>query len=84
MISHIKNISMGLWPHKEKTHIQYPNMYKLYVSCNYLHKDSFFFVPATQTLAQCNSRSSDASAEPGRAVRMIIYSPITWETCECF
>lgn len=39
MISHIKNISVGLWLHKRETHIQYPNMYKLYVSCNYIHKD---------------------------------------------
>lgn len=26
---------------REKTHIQYPNMYKLYVSCNYIQEDSF-------------------------------------------
>lgn len=46
MISHIKNISMGLWLHKKrKTHIQYPNIYKLYVSINYIYtkKDFFFF-----------------------------------------
>lgn len=47
MICHIKNISMGLWLNKErKTHIQHPNMYKLYVSCNYIHKD--FSVPASE------------------------------------
>lgn len=39
MISHIKNISVGLWLHKRETHIQYPNMYKLYVSWNYIHRD---------------------------------------------
>lgn len=52
---------MGLWLHKKrKTHIQYPNIYKLYVSINYIYtkKDFFvvvffyiiyFVVPATQT-----------------------------------
>lgn len=54
---------MGLWLHKRETHIQYPNMYKLYVSCNYIHKRTSV-VPATQTPAQCNSRSRDASAGP--------------------
>lgn len=60
MISHIKNISVGLWLHKRETHIQYPNMYKLYVSCNYIQ--GLFVAAATQTPAQCRGRSGNASA----------------------
>lgn len=41
--SYQKYINGSMATQREKTHIQYPNMYKLYVSINYIYtkKDSF-------------------------------------------
>ena len=64
MISHIKNISMGLWLHKERKHIQYPNIYKLYVSCKFImYTRTFGTVILIQRREQCKSLSSLVSTE---------------------
>lgn len=68
--SYQKYINGSMATQREKTHIQYPNIYKLYVSINYIYTKMTFFlsflfflyliyfvVPATQTgAAQCNRR----------------------------
>lgn len=73
MISHIKNISMGLWLHKERKHTY--NI-QICTSCMWaeiskfiIYTKTFFFVLVilTQRWAQCNSRSSDVST--GRVVQ---------------
>lgn len=87
LISHIKNISMGLWLHKERKHTY--NI-QICTSCMWAEISKFTIYTRTQVLAiltqiqaQCNSRSSVVSTGPGREVQMIIYSPVTWQSCEC-
>ena len=86
LISHIKNISMGLWLHKERKHTY--NI-QICTSCMWAEISKFTIYTRTQVLAistqiqaQCNSRSSVVSTRPGCRVQMIIYSPVTWESRE--
>lgn len=85
LIFHIKNISMGLWLHKERKHTY--NI-QICTSCMWAEISKFTIYTRTpspiltQIQAQCNSRSSVVSTGPGREVQMIIYSPVTWESRE--